>query len=183
MLRRYGNDKATGRLRVEQRIVACDIGLTRHGTQVKVHAAAPGQGHLSGSNTEAPVRAVVAGTDETTLYGLRQRFVQDTGPLCIYLGYAVANGIMQGVVLRATEFSAGFAEHEDEVARLLHVHGDSTTHIGHAGHDREEQRRRHGDFGVADMVVVLHAVFTRDAWDTVGNTVVIEGLISTHKLC
>src|SRR5262247_2310272 len=103
MLRRYGNDKATGRLRVEQRIVACDVGLTRHGPQVKVHTEAPGQGHLSGSNTEAPVRAVVAGTDETTLDGLRQRFVQDTGMRSIYLGYAIANGAVHGIVLRATK--------------------------------------------------------------------------------
>src|SRR5262249_5061724 len=46
-----------------------------------------------------------------------------------------------------------------------------------------EQRWGHGDFVVADMVVVLHAVFTRDAGDTVGQTVVVEGLIGTHKLC
>src|SRR5690348_6351401 len=127
MLRRHRDDKATGRLSVEQGIVACDVGLTWHGPQVKVHAEAPGQGHLSGRHTEAPVRAVVAGTDKTTLDGLRQRFVQDTGTRRLYLGYAVANGAMQGVVLRATEFSAGFAEHEDEVARLLHIHGDGTT--------------------------------------------------------
>src|SRR5207244_1735221 len=108
----------------------------------------PGKGHLGGSNAEAPVRAVVAGTDETTLDGLRQRFVQDTSPRRIYLGDAVANSAVQSVVLRATEFSAGFAEHEDHVAWLLYIHGDGTAHIGHTGHDREEQRRRHGDFGV-----------------------------------
>src|SRR5262249_8570362 len=61
-------------------------------------------------------------------------------------------------------------------------HGDGTTYIGHTGHDREEQGRRHGDFGVANMVVVLHAVFARDAGDIVGQTVVIEGLIGTHQL-
>src|SRR5437870_12510051 len=106
MLRRHGDNKATGRLSVEQRIVAGDVVLEQHGTQVEGHAKAPGKVHLSGSNTEAPVRAVVAGTDETTLDGLRQRFVQDTGTLRLYLGHAVANSTVQGVVLRATEFSA-----------------------------------------------------------------------------
>src|SRR5262245_6520732 len=116
MLRRHGDDEAAGRLGVEQCIVACEVGLTRHGTQVGQHAEATGQGHLSGGSTEAPVRAIVAGTDETVLYSLGERFVQDTGTLRLYLRHTVANGAVQGIVLRATEFSTGFAEHEDEVA-------------------------------------------------------------------
>src|SRR5712692_608555 len=63
--RRHCDDKAAGCLSVEQRIVACDIGLTRHSTQVEVHAEAASKGHLSGGNTESPVRAVMAGADET----------------------------------------------------------------------------------------------------------------------
>src|SRR5215510_14156244 len=79
MLRRHCDDKAAGGLGIKQRIVTCDLRLTRHNTQVEVHAAAPSKGHLSGGDAEAAIRAVVTGTNETTLYGLRQRLVQDAG--------------------------------------------------------------------------------------------------------
>src|SRR5262245_27995372 len=140
MPQRHGDDKPTGRLGVEQCIVTCDVGLTRHGTQVEVHAQTPSKGHLSSSHTKTPVRAVMAGTDEATLYGLRQRFIEGTGALRLHLRDAVANGAVHGVVLRTTEFSTGFAENKDEVTRLLNVHGDGTAHVGHTSYDREEQR-------------------------------------------
>src|SRR5215510_1938539 len=89
---------------------------------------------------------------------------------------------MHGVVLRATQFSTGFAENKDQVTWLLDIHGDGTARIGHAGYDREEQGRGHRDFCVADVIIVLHAVFTRDARDAIGNTVVVESLVGTHEL-
>src|SRR5712692_1875905 len=56
VLRRHCDNKPTGRLGVEQRIVAYNIGLMRHGTQVEVHAETPSEGHLGGGNTETPIR-------------------------------------------------------------------------------------------------------------------------------
>src|SRR5262245_33707634 len=110
MSRRHCDKKTTGRLSVQQRIVSNYIGLARHDTQVEMHATAPSKGHLSSSNTEAPIGTVVAGADETTLDGLRQGVVQHPGTGGIHLRYAVANGAVHGVVLRATEFSAGVAK-------------------------------------------------------------------------
>jgi hypothetical protein len=124
----------------------------------------------------------MAGTDEAALYGLRQRFIEGTSALRIHLREAVANGAVQGIVLRATELSAGFAENKDEIARLLDVHGDGTEHVGHTSHDGEEQGRGHRDFCVADVIVVLHTVFTGDTRDTVGSAIVVEGLVGTHEL-
>src|SRR6185436_12043318 len=66
--------------------------------------------------------------------------------------------------------------------RLLHVHRDGPTYVGHTRYDREEQSGGHGDFCVADVIVVLHAVFPRDTGNAVGHTVVVEGLVGTHKL-
>src|SRR5258708_4636552 len=99
----YGDDKATGRLSIEQRIVAGDVGLTRHGAQVKVHAEATSKSHLSSSDAKASIRAVMAGADETRLYGMGECCVQDTGALRLHLGDAVANRAVQSIVLGATE--------------------------------------------------------------------------------
>src|SRR5262249_25597464 len=140
VLQRHSNDKATRGLSIEQRIVAGDVRLTRHGAQVEVHAKATGKSHLSGGHAKTAVGAVVAGTDETALHGLGERFVQGAGACGIDLRYAVANEAVQSVVLGAAEFSVGFAEDEDEIAWPFHVHGYGTTHIGHTGQHREEQR-------------------------------------------
>src|SRR5215471_4781807 len=128
MLWWHCDDKATGRLSIQQCIVAGDVRLTRHGAQVEVHAEATSKGHLSSSGAEASIGAVVAGADKTRLYSAGERFVQSASALRIHLGDPVADSPVQGIVLGAAELGTRFTEDKDEVTGLFHIHGDSITY-------------------------------------------------------
>ena len=89
---------------------------------------------------------------------------------------------MEGVPFGAAQFPIGLPQQIDEVPRFFHVHRHGLPDILHLSQDRKQQCRRDRDPNLSDLVVVLHAVLSRDAGDAVEGRDLKEGLIRTDEL-
>ena len=124
----------------------------------------------------------MAGGDETRPDRPVQGLIEGLCRFCMHFRNAVPDGAVEGVPLRAAQLPKGLSEDIDEIPRLFYVHRHGLPHVLHSAQSGEEECRGNRDPDSADLVVVLHAVLSRDAGNAVSRSDIVEGHVGADEL-
>ena len=100
----------------------------------------------------------------------------------IHPRHCVGQSPVQTVVERASKLSSGCAENVHAIARTLEVGRNTCMNIRHHAYGRYEYGGQYAHLVVADLVVVFHAVLSRDKGCVIGCRRIVAPLSGTHQL-